>query len=308
MKGVEAFWKGILSLCVITSLTFPVQALAKDGWYLGMDLGFTMAPEMDVAGRDNDVATTCDRIIDMNASCTRTGNEGDRWMNPVDGGTGILAGFSLGYRLGAFRGEGEYFYRTATHDSRSLTQVTDENLRRKFIDELDNVDGGVDDVLSHNFFANLYYDFNMNSRLTPYIGVGVGVAQVSMDYFKRWQRSPDPRCISTFTGGGTGCNAMNAADPRNEKLAGTTTIADRKLTDTLFGYQLLAGMDYQISDPVSIGLKFRWADFGEFEGGAEWDQLRSHDSHNGDGVRVRYKVMTDDIRFWGLSLNMKYAF
>ena len=308
MKSSEVFCKVILLLCVMTLLMFPAQALAKDGWYMGMDLGFTMAPEMDVAGRDNDVATMCDRIIDMNASCTRTGNEGDSWMNPVDGGTGILAGFSLGYRLGAFRGEGEYFYRTATHDSRSLTQVTDENLRRKFIDELDNVDGGVDDVLSHNFFANLYYDFNMNSRFTPYIGVGVGVAQVSMDYFKRWQRSPDPRCISTFPDGGTGCNAMNAADPRNEKLAGTTTIADRKLTDTLFGYQLLAGMDYQISDPLSIGLKFRWADFGEFEGGAEWDQLRSHDSHNGDGVRVRYKVMTDDIQFWGLSLNMKYAF
>ncbi len=307
MKDGERYKVKIL-LCVMTFVMFPVHAWAKDGWYMGMDLGFTMAPEMDVAGRDNDVKTTCDRIIDMNASCTRTGSEGDSWMNPVDGGTGILAGFSLGYRLGAFRGEGEYFYRTATHDSRSPTQVTDENLRRKFIDELENVDGGVDDVLSHNFFANLYYDFNMNSRFTPYIGVGVGVAQVSMDYFKRWQRSPDPRCISTFPDGGSGCNATNAGDQRNQKLAGTTTIADRKLTDTLFGYQLLAGMDYQVSDPVSIGVKFRWADFGEFEGGAEWDQLRSHDSHNGDDVRVRYKVMTDDIQFWGVSLNMKYAF
>ena len=323
MKSGETPSKVILLLCVMTFLTFPAQALAKDGWYMGMDLGFTMAPEMDVAGRDNDVGTLCDKFINPDAfnpkastsnpdplDCTRDGSEGDTWMNPVDGGTGILAGFSLGYRLGAFRGEGEYFYRTTTYDSRSNTRGLAPSIQRKVGEELEILDGGVDDVLSHNFFANLYYDFNTNSRFTPYVGVGVGVAQVSLDYFSRWKRHTDPEKITTFNrnDASTMCEPGETRQMLCQTLAGTTTIADRKLTDTLFGYQLLAGMDYQISDPVSIGLKFRWADFGEFEGGAEWDQLRSHDSHNGDDVRVRYKVMTDDIQFWGVSLNMKYAF
>ena len=33
-----------------------------------------------------------------------------------DGGTGILAGAALGYRMGSFRVEGEYFYRNTTYD------------------------------------------------------------------------------------------------------------------------------------------------------------------------------------------------
>ena len=63
---------------------------------------------------------------------------------------------------------------------------------------------------------------------------------------------------------------------------------------------------------MSIGLKFRWADFGEFEGGDEWDQLRSHGSANmrpeAGSPRVRYTALTNDIQFWGVSLNMKYQF
>ena len=87
-------------------------------------------------------------------------------------------------------------------------------------------------------------------------------------------------------------------------------IARAKLSDTLFGYQLIAGVDYQVSEPVSIGLKFRWADFGEFESDPrEWDQLRSHDSaRSPGGARVQYTAMTEDIQFWGVSLNMKYQF
>ena len=236
-----------------------------------------------------------------------------QFWNEVDGGTGILAGAALGYRLGDFRIEGEYFYRTTTHDGRSDTRIpgTDTTTTDKSEQELQIADGGVDDVLSHNFFANLYYDFNTDSRFTPYVGAGVGVAQVSMDFFSRWQRNGDPDKIKTFndTKKRTFDLLDNERDRLHRRLAGTTTIADRKLTDTLFGYQILAGVDYRVSDPVSIGLKFRWADFGEFKDEAEWDQLRSHDSaREPGGTRVRYFVMTDDIQFWGLSLNMKYAF
>ena len=81
------------------------------------------------------------------------------------------------------------------------------------------------------------------------------------------------------------------------------------MSDTLFGYQALAGLDYQVSDPVTIGLKFRWADFGEFEDESAYDRLRSHASVAGNPpVPVTYYVKTDDIQFWGVSLNMKYQF
>ena len=302
--------KKILFVLVVMGLVFSsAPVLAKDGFYIGGDLGIAMAPGMDVTSSDNDTRTVCDGFINPNpaADCVRTPSS---WPNEFDGGTGILAGAALGYRMGSFRVEGEYFYRSATHDSMDPIDdvggaaVNVEKARQ----ELDLQDGGLDDVLSHNFFANLYYDYRSNSKFTPYVGFGIGFSQVSLDYFNRWRRNADPQYISTFDD--VAGLTQDEKDDLNRKVAGTTTIARAKLSDTLFGYQVIAGVDYQVTDPVSIGLKFRWADFGEFESDPrEWDQLRSHESALGPGGgRVRYKVMTDDIQFWGVSLNMKYQF
>ena len=286
-------------LIVIGMLFSSSPIWAQDGWYIGMDLGVAMAPSMDVITSDDDVSTPCDPFINPNVAsdCDRSPSS---WDNKLDGGTGILAGVALGYRLGSFRIEGEYFYRGTTHDDIDETDdFRDPVNQDKAQQELDLYITGVDDVLSHNFFGNLYYDYHSDSKFTPYMGAGVGFAQVSLDYFSTIRRNHDPSQITTFP--------QNAE--LNKQLAGTTTIGRAKLSDTLFEYQLIAGVDYWVSEPVSLGLKFRWADFGKFEDEREWNQLRSHDSAiRPGGERIQYKVMTNDIQFWGVSLNMKYQF
>ena len=276
---------------------------AKDGFYLGMDLGIAVAPGMGINGMDTDTASTrCDGHIDPSMSEVRAGDcdIGNDWMHTddFDGGIGVLAGLGLGYRLGNFRVEGEYFFRNTGHDSERDAVITGVGVL-KDLEEIDSAAGKLNNVLSHNFFANLYYDFNSDSKFTPYLGFGVGVARVSFDYNSRFQRRNAVDVIETF----------NDLELRKQ-VAGTTTVGSAMLTDTLFGYQAIAGVDYHVSDPVTIGLKFRWADFGEFESDPrEWDQLRSHPSSiSPGGPRVRYKIMTDDIQFWGVSLNMKYQF
>ena len=312
--------KKFLPVLVIV-LVFPCQTWAEDGWYWGVDLGLAVAPGLDVNVMDNDFGTRCDKIINPDqiaypgesvpeSACPASA--GDRWSNELGGGTGILAGLALGYRLGSFRVEGEYFYRGTTYDDESNSAIGGSPpTEKKATEELEEVVGGVDDVLSHNFFANLYYDYHSDSKFTPYVGVGVGVAQVSLDWSNRWKRNDDPQYITTF------CNESGSLcdDDLNEKLAGTTSVTNAQLSDVLFGYQVLAGVDYQLSAPVTIGLKFRWADFGEFEDGQEWEQLRSHEGTNSldpadspRNRRVQYALMTDDIQFWGVSLNMKYQF
>ena len=309
--------KKFLFVLLIMALVVSARpVLAKDGFYLGMDLGVAVAPDLDVNSSDNDVGTKCDGFINNDGSGGYLVPPEDcnpppsAWSNAFDGGSGILAGAALGYRMGSFRGEAEYFYRGTTYDSRDIAgggAVSDDVTQDKVAQELALIEGGVDDVLSHNFFANLYYDYRSDSKFTPYVGFGVGLARVSLDYFNKWTRNHDPAAISTF-------NDTAATDEQKDalhrRLAGTTSIARAKLSDTLFGYQVLAGVDYQVSEPVSIGLKFRWADFGEFESDpTEWNQLRSHDSaRSPGGARVQYKVMTDDIQFWGVSFNMKYQF
>ncbi len=292
----------LLLLVVMTFFIFPAQTWAKDGFYMGMDLGVAIAPGMDVDGMDNDVSSSrCDGHINrapMQEIQQGDCDLGNAWKSEFDGGAGVLAGLALGYRLGNFRVEGEYFFRNATHDDEVEPTFGGVTLT-KATDEIATSSTKVDDVLAHNFFANLYYDYHSDSKFTPYLGIGVGVARVSLDYSGVFRRASDPNDIGTFS------------DPTlQSRLTNTTTVGRNKLSDTLFGYQAIAGVDYRVSEPVTIGLKFRWADFGEFESDPrEWDQLRTHESSvKPGGTRVRYAVQTDDIQFWGVSLNMKYQF
>ena len=332
--------KKFLFVLVVTGLMISSgPVLAKDGFYIGGDLGIAVAPEIGMEAWDNDVATQCDKwinndgsggyvlqpetVLPTESSCAQSNRDAFSWVQQFDGGTGILAGASLGYRMGSFRAEAEYFYRGTTYDG--LDKEVDllpagEPFQGDKEGELSYTEAGIDDVLSHNFFANLYYDYRSDSKFTPYVGFGVGFSRVSLDFFNRWARNADHEKIPTFNGyepNADGDEVRRNECPNdgcrdlNRRVAGTTTIGRAKLSDTLFGYQVIAGMDYQVSEPVSIGLKFRWADFGEFEDGREWDQLRTHESTVGPEAgspRVRYNVVTNDIQFWGVSLNMKYQF
>ncbi len=80
----------------------------------------------------------------------------------------------------------------------------------------------------------MYYDVASASSFTPYVGVGIGLERASLDYSSRWKRNDDPSRIMTFDD-----PAMKA------KIAGTTTIGDARLTDSMAGYQVLAGVDYR---------------------------------------------------------------
>ncbi len=260
-----------------------------------------MALGMNVTGTDNDWSTKCDLII--NSAEVETGDDcavappPTQWVNELGSSLGMVTGLTLGYRWERVRAEGEYLYRATTYDERSATRIGDVETLNKADQELEIADGGIDDVLSHNLFGNAYYDFASSSRFTPYVGFGVGVAHVSLDYFSRWKRNDDPDVITTF-----------ADRALREKLAGTTTIGIGKLSDTLLGYQALVGLDYRVSDGFTVGVKARRVGFGQFEAGEEWDQLRSHESTIGRGFQVRYGVTTGETSFWAIGLNMKYQF
>ncbi len=308
-------------LLVLMGIAFVLssgQVWAKDGFYLGMDLGVAVAPDMNVKNGGTDdwsnetgpdgtsLGSRCDltnnpRGLQVPGGVSGCGADPDPWgplTESFDGGSGILAGMAVGYRLGSFRVEGEYFYRNTNHDStaNSFPAGTAPGGGYEVIED------HVDDVLSHNFFANLYYDYRSDSKFTPYLGIGIGLAKVSVDYRTLWQRSTDPAQITVFERGKLG-------EELNQKLVGSLTYDQAKMSDTLFGYQALAGVDYQVSEPLTIGLKFRYADFGEFEAESAYTKLRGHESVAGNPpVPVTYYIRTDDIQFWGVSLNMKYQF
>ena len=291
-------------LVVVTILMGCVyEAEAQTGPYIQMDLGAAVAPPLTVQGSDNDWGTKCDLIInplgvEAGSECADAPTRSS-WTNEFGGGGGIRAGLALGYDWGAVRLEGEYFHRVTAYNDHSDLNIFDDVTLDKQEQEIELAVGNVDDMQSHSLFVNVYYDFGPESSAwIPYVGAGVGVERTTLDYGSVWKRNDDPERITTFV------------DPLlRAKLAGTTTIGDARLTDAMVGFQLLAGVDYKLRDPVTLGLKFRWADFGEFVSApTPWSQLRSHESSVGRGEAIRYQITTYDSRFWGVSLRLKYQF
>jgi opacity protein-like surface antigen len=112
-----------------------------------------------------------------------------------------------------------------------------------------DVDG---DATSTAFLVNGYYDFKNNSSITPFIGAGLGFAKV------------DVGAISV-PGFGT-----------------VTTSAD----DTVFAYQIGAGVGFAVNEKVSLDLKYRYfaTSDPDFEG-----TEAEYSSHNlYAGVRVSF--------------------
>ena len=288
---------------VAVALVACGDAEAQTGLYLQMDLGSVAAPSLSVQGSDDDWGTKCDLIINpmrievVGDECGAQ-PEPSAWTNDFSSGSGIVAGAALGYDWGAVRVEAEYTFRVAAYNDESGMDIFDDVSLDKREQEIELAVGRVGDLQGRGMFANVLWDIGSSRTWTPYVGVGVGVERATLDYASVWKRNDDPGRIATFE------------DPvLKATLAGTTTIGDARVTDAVVGYQVLAGVDYWLKDPVSLGLRVRWAEFGEIRSERlAWDQLRSHESSAGRGGDVTYQAWTGDSRFLSLSASVKVRF
>ena len=313
----------LLIFVTVTYLFSPTPVQAGSGFYISSDLGANFAAGLDNFGRDDDRASKCDEYINpffaMVPGCTDPDRGGDAAKAVYDGATGILAGAALGYRLkdaypdplwGGFRIELEYFFRESEYDQSVTSAATRAQTIAKRQGETALSAKRVGSITSHNFFGNLFYDFINTSRFTPYVGFGVGVGSTDMDWGSINARNSDPSAITSISD--DLCDGIPGCDVNEirKNLAGTTTSEQTVLKDTLFGWQVLFGVDYAFTESVTLGLKGRWVNFNAFRDGGSWDRLRSHESNlRLDGSEpVTYRLMTDDIEFFGVSLNLKYYF
>ena len=308
-------------IAACTAILGSGPAPAGSGVYLGSELGANFGASLEMAGEANDRASVCDEYINPlfatvtatpgyeTVNCTGPNRgQGDGWENDFGAAEGILLGAAFGYRLpdkfARFRVELEYFYRDTNYDETSSIPsaggVSGDELTQEILTATDRIGS----VTSHNLFGNLYVDFANSSRFTPYVGFGVGVGFTDMDYGSLWARNPDPNAITTGAG-------LPNADAIRRNLAGTISRAQTVLSDTLFGYQVLVGMDYALTESLSLGVKGRWVHFDTFsDGGTVWDPLRSHPPHlRRDGSEPFSGYLeVDDIQMFGVSLTLKYLF
>lgn len=308
-------------ICIFAATLFALgQVEAGKGFYLSSELGVNFAPTLNTIGGDNDRASRYDEYINPNYASTEGYNPnrpgiGDSWMNEFDRAEGILAGAAVGYRmrdrypdhlLGRCRVELEYFFRSSEYDQAVQDVSVGEQTTEKATGESESGLERIGSIASHNLFGCLYYDFINESRFTPYVGFGTGVGFTDMDYGALYKRFSDPKYINT----GNGYLFGEALEDYKNRLAGTATSEQTELSDTLLGYQLLCGVDYAITDALSLGLKGRWTAWDTFSDGGSYDQLRSHPSNlRLDGSEpVTYRIKTNDIRIFAVSVNLKYHF
>jgi len=113
----------------------------------------------------------------------------------------------------------------------------------------DNVDDGAGTTADNlfmkgkygaqTFFINGYFDFHNSSPVTPYVGLGLGLARVSAEVSAGASNlvvSPDPAVDIT--------------------LSGSTT-------KTNFAWNIGAGAAWKITDNMALDLGYRYADFGK---------------------------------------------
>ena len=328
----------LLSMLVLAAFVMaPGWAQAGSGFYISSDIGLNVASGIDTTGYSDDRDSPCDEYInpmyatvndtqgyeDMNCTGPNRGATGD-WDNNFDSATGILAGAAVGYSFGAknpngplggLRIELEYFYRQSKYDQTAYLAGGDAagESDRKLFEEISRAYDRIDSMSSHNLFANLYYDFANTSRFTPYIGIGGGIGVTDMAYSSVWARNfnvrnPETGELIITTGDG-----LPNAEVIRQNLAGTASVAEATLSDTLWGLQILFGVDYAVTDAMSLGLKGRWVRFNSFDSGlgpVVWNPLRGHDPNlRLDGSEpVSGGFRTNNIEFFGVSLNLKYHF
>jgi len=158
----------------------------------------------------------------------------------------------------------------------------------------------IGDYRAHQLFANIYYDFRNRSRWTPFAGAGIGWAAIALDYHLQFIRKTEAEYLQIEFDPDWPEAAKRAA-------AGTASILDTRAAENVLGYQLLVGVDYALSERMSVGAAFRWARFGDVKHEAVYDVLRSHAGVLADGVTPFNNALKfSGIGYRALTVSLKY--
>ncbi len=289
----------LIVLCLLASTGAAEAETKRQGFYLGFELGFANADDVSSINSAVNHPTPCDLLVGGDPSGPGCADMFARPLssNSFDLGAAFYGGISYGYALNEFRVELEYFNRSQGGAASPWELPGGNEALQSKTSEVSTIQPPserISDFQSRQFFLNACYDFLNGSRWTPYLGGGVGWARTNLNYRASFLRK-----------------TLEQGFPPDKPpaAAGTLSLLDSDFSDTLFGYQLLGGLDYALREKVSVGFKWRWASFDDLEGNTVWDLIRSHEPVRADGVTPFDSSLTfSNLQYWALTAGLKYAF
>ena len=192
----------------------PVEEFSASGWYLRGDIGMTNQRFKGLHQRLYDVPGTSVEAVGMG------------WDSST------LFGLGVGYKFNDwFRADltGEYRGKANFHGSDNVTFSGGQGV--------DNYFGSKSEWV---FMANAYVDLGTWWSLTPYVGAGVGMANIKISDFR------DVGFTYTLPG---------------PTLNNSTAYAD-DASKWNFAWAVHAGLTYKVTQAMSIDLGYRYIDMG----------------------------------------------
>ena len=230
----------------------------RSGWYVGGGLGLNWTASMDHTGWNRDTYCYPDSCREPGLSQTIPGVfiPGYRWRYDLDMDAGSAFEVTAGrvfnrLRLELAAAQRENDVNQTFRGITTLSGMTESPPPAVAVPEDHGVvsNGGsrIDDLRTRTLSLNAYYDFtNPSSRLTPYVGVGLGVAfvEVSGLFF-----SADYRDLS---------------DPSRD-LSFFNSAQDTDFFDTVLVGHLHAGADYSLTDDTLLGVKLTYSTMDDLQ-------------------------------------------
>ena len=222
--------------------------------------------------------------------------------NSFDVGTGFGYGSTVGLSFGALRVELDFRLRGHGRDTRPI-KVADgnESLTGKRAEWATAPLETLSDVRADEGFLNLYYDYENRTRWTPYVGAGMGLAQIEAHYAASFVRKPEPEYLAIDF-------VPDWPEEAKRAAAGTANLLNAEISGWTPGFQFIAGLDMNLGE-LLVGVKVRWGRFRELTTTTEYDLIRSHAPVQADGV-TPFSVDIDlgGLGYREVALVMKYYF
>lgn len=269
-----------LSVALILATLCSCNLFAQNSeWYFGHTIGTDWMDVLKQAGFNSD--TVCYPTF----VCSQA-PEGYRWFYDLDAHTGFGMELSFGRSMGTNRLE--LAIALASNDIRQIfDRITFLDGSPRLLEENSDysnfVESKVGSISFGGLMLNTYRDFRISETLplTTYVGIGAGVTRVEIEelVFRSEYMCIKEQC-------------------EDHPASKYNVLQDTELEDWVWAVNVSAGLDYQISRRVLVGLKIAHRVTDDLVQSAGYLRHPIPD--------LRNTTTVSELRSWSLSLSFKY--